>query len=192
MQAARAAWRQEHQAAPVELSRYRFLDECGSRTDLTRLFGRAAPGERVVEAVPAGHYCQTTIIGALGLDGRTVCMTLEGAVDAASFLCYLEQVLLPTLQAGEIVVMDNLSSHTGEKVREVIEARGATLALLPAYSPDYNPIEKLWSKVKEFLRKRKARTQEALEQAIEAALATVTPQDAQGWFASCGYGAQSS
>lgn len=167
------------------------MDECGSRTDLTRLYGRAAPGQRVVEAVPAGHYGQTTLIGSLGLDGHTACMTLEGAVDADSFLCYVEQVLAPTLKAGDVVVMDNLSSHVGAKIRQALEALGARLLLLPPYSPDLNPIEKMWSKIKTFLRKTKARTAETLDEALKAALATVTAQDAQAWFEACGYGLRS-
>jgi transposase len=185
---ARQAWRAEHQEAAVDLSHYYFLDECGSRTDLTRLFGRAAPGERVVEGVPAGHYCQTTLLGALNLAGETACMTLDGAVDSESFLVYVQWVLCPVLRPGDIVVADNLSSHLSPKIRRAIEARGARLKLLPAYSPDLNPIEKMWSKVKAYLRKAKARTVEALEQAIKAALASVSAEDARGWFESCGYG----
>jgi transposase len=171
----------------VDLRRYHFLDECGSRTDLTRLFGRAEPGERVVEAVPAGHYEQLTLVGSLRLDGAVACMTLEGAIDGDSFLAYVEQVLCPTLHAGDIVVLDNLSSHTGAKVEKAIAGRKARLLFLPPYSPDLNPIEKMWSKVKQFLRQAKARTAEALEQAIRQALATITAADAQGWFESCGY-----
>lgn len=115
-------------------------------------------------------------------------MTLEGAVDSDSFLVYVEWVLCPTLRPGDIVVADNLSSHLNAKVRRAIEARGASLKLLPAYSPDLNPIEKMWSKIKTYLRQAKARTVEALQQAIKEALASVTAEDARGWFESCGYG----
>ena len=164
------------------------MDEAGSRTDLTRLYGRAQPGERVVEAVPAGHYKQLTMVGSLKLDGQAACMTLEGAIDGDSFLAYVDQVLCPTLREGDVVVLDNLSSHTGAKVEEAIAGRKAKLLFLPPYSPDLNPIEKMWSKVKQFLRQAKARTQEALEVAIKQALTTITAADAQGWFESCGYG----
>jgi transposase len=114
-------------------------------------------------------------------------MTLEGAIDGDSFLAYVEQVLCPTLEEGEIVVLDNLSSHTGAEVRKAIEACKAQLLFLPPYSPDLSPIEKMWSKLKEFLRQAKARSAEALAQAIRQALATITVADAQGWFESCGY-----
>lgn len=163
------------------------MDEAGSRTDLTRLYGRAEPGQRVAEAVPAGHYKQLTMVSSLQVDGRAACMTLEGAIDGDSFLAYVEQVLCPTLREGDVVVLDNLSSHTGAKVAKAIAGRKAKLLFLPPYSPDLNPIEKMWSKVKQFLRQAKARTQEALEVAIKQALATITAADAQGWFESCGY-----
>lgn len=188
VQEARQQWQAEHQHAATAMRDYHFVDECGSRTDLTRLAGRAAPGERVVESVPAGHYEQLTLVGSLKLDGTSACMTLEGAIDGDSFLAYVEQVLVPTLKEGDTVVLDNLSSHTGTEVRKAIEACQTRVRFLPPYSPDLNPIEKMWSKVKAFLRQAKARTAEALEQAITQALATVTAEDAKAWFRHCGFG----
>ena len=127
------------------------------------------------------------MIAALGLEGSTAPMVIEGATDAAVFRAYIKHVLVPVLRAGQIVVMDNLSSHKNAEVRKMIEATGAMLWFLPPYSPDFNPIEKMWSKVKEFLRSAEARGTEQLYQAVGMALNEVTPQDAQGWFASCGY-----
>lgn len=127
------------------------------------------------------------MIGSLGADGSTALMVLEGASDAAVFRAYIKHVLAPTLHPGEIVVVDNLSSHKSPEIREMIEAAGAELWYLPPYSPDLNPIEKMWSKVKAFLRAYKARSTEELYQAVGRALKKVTAQDAQGWFVSCGY-----
>lgn len=114
-------------------------------------------------------------------------LILEGAADAPAFEIYIEQILAPSLQAGHIVVMDNLSTHAGEKVRQVIEARGCQLLFLPSYSPDFSPIEEAFSKLKAFLRQAGARTPETLQEAIGQALLTITPQDAFGWFTHCGY-----
>lgn len=127
------------------------------------------------------------MIGALGTDAPPALMVIEGATDAAVFRAYVKHVLVPTLRPGEIVVLDNLSSHKSPEVRALIAAAGAELWFLPPYSPDLNPIEKMWSKVKEFLRSYKARGTEELYQAIRHALATITPEDARGWHRSCGY-----
>lgn len=127
------------------------------------------------------------MLAALSIEGVSAPMTIQGAVDGLVFLEYLKQVLCPTLQAGDVVVMDNLSAHKIKLVRELIEARGARLIYLPAYSPDLNPIEKCWSKIKTYLRAAKARTYEALLEALKQALLTITAEDAKGWFASCGY-----
>lgn len=127
------------------------------------------------------------MIAALGLAGPTAAMVIEGATDAAVFRAYVKHVLTPTLRPGQIVVLDNLSSHKGDEIRRMIEAVGCELWLLPPYSPDLNPIEKMWSKVKEFLRAAKARCTEELDPAVAAGLAKVTHRDAIGWFASCGY-----
>jgi len=127
------------------------------------------------------------MIAALRLDGPAAPMVIEGATDAAVFRAYVRHVLVPTLRPGQIVVLDNLSSHKGDEIRRMIEAVRCELRLLPPYSPDLNPIEKMWSKVKEFLRAAKARCTEELDRAVATGLAKVTHQDAVGWFASCGY-----
>lgn len=127
------------------------------------------------------------MMAALRLDGRTACMTLEGATDTGSFRVYVEAVLLPTLPPGDLVVMDNLSPHKSGPTLALIARAGAQVLFLPAYSPDLNPIEKMWSKVKALLRRMEARTPAELVRAIGRALAQVTAQDALGWFASCGY-----
>jgi transposase len=127
------------------------------------------------------------MIASIRLDGASACMALEGATDGETFRAYLRDVLGPTLRPGDIVVMDNLSSHKGELTLELITALGAEVLFLPPYSPDLNPIEKMWSKVKALLRSAEARTPKDLLEAIGQALARVTPNDARGWFASCGY-----
>jgi len=127
------------------------------------------------------------MISALRPEGPTAAMVIEGATDAAVFRAYIKHVLVPVLRPGCIVVLDNLSSHKGNEIRRMIEAAGCELWLLPPYSPDFNPIEKMWSKVKEFLRSAKARCTEELDRAVAEGLAKVTPQDALGWFVACGY-----
>jgi transposase len=140
-----------------------------------------------MDATPHGHWETTTMIGALGAEASTALMVIEGATDAAVFRAYIKHVLVPMLRPDEIVVMDNLSSHKSPEIREMIEAAGAELWYLPPYSPDLNPIEKMWSKVKELLRGYKARGTEELYEAVRQALKAITPQDAHGWFESCGY-----
>jgi transposase len=167
--------------------RLKFLDESGSNLALTRLYGRAAPGERMAEGVPQNYGENVTMLAAIGLDGLQAPMTVNGAVDGAVFLTYVREVLCPTLAAGDIVVMDNLKAHKVAGVAEAREAAGARVEYLPPYSPDLNPIEKCWSKVKSYLRKAKARTREALEAALKQALLTITEADARAWFAHCGY-----
>ena len=171
----------------VDPWRFRFLDESGAKTNMVRLYGRSFDGQRVYDAVPHGHWSTTTMLSVVGLEGAKAPMVIEGPVDADVFRAYVEQVLVPELRAGDIVVMDNLSPHKASGIREAIEAAGAEVWYLPPYSPDFNPIEKMWSKIKELLRKAKARTQEALLDAIAAALSLVTVSDAKGWFESCGY-----
>ena len=171
----------------MENSRFVFIDESGAKTNMTRLYARAFDGKRIVDAVPHGHWSTTTMISALRLDGSTVDLVLEGATDSAVFRTYAEHILAPSLRPGDIVVMDNLRPHKNAGVLKVLEATGAAIWFLPPYSPDLNPIEKMWSKIKAYLRKVKARTKEELWQAIGAALKTVTASDALGWFTSCGY-----
>ena len=171
----------------LDFTRLVFLDESGAKTNMTRLRGRAFEGQRVLDTAPHGHWCTTTIIGAVRLDGSTACMAVDGATDKEIFREYVRCVLVPTLRVGDIVVLDNLSAHKDQQTQDLIEQAGAELRFLPPYSPDLNPIEKMWSKVKTFLRATKARTEEELYQAIRLALKTVTAQDAEGWFRSCGY-----
>ena len=164
-----------------------FLDETGAKTNMTRLRGRALKGQRLHAHAPHGHWQSTTLIGSLRLDGSTACLTLDGATDTEVFGLYLEKILLPTLRPGDLVVMDNLCPHKSERTLALLARAGAQALFLPAYSPDLNPIEKMWSKLKAYLRKTEPRTRKALDQAIAAALQTVTAQDARNWFASCGY-----
>ena len=154
---------------------------------MTRLRGRALRGKRVHASAPAGHWNTTTLLGALRLDGTTACMAIEGATDTEVFREYIAQVLCPTLRSGDIVIMDNLTPHKNQETLDLIEQAGAQVLFLPAYSPDLNPIEKMWSKIKQLLRSAEARSYPDLLQAITSALEKVTPQDAAGWFASCGY-----
>ena len=154
---------------------------------MTRLRGRALRGKRVHASAPAGHWNTTTLLGALRLDGTTACMAIEGATDTEVFREYIRQVLCPTLRPADIVVMDNLTPHKNKETLDLIEQAGAQVLFLPAYSPDLNPIEKMWSKIKQLLRSAEARTHPELFHALTSALQKVTPQDAAGWFASCGY-----
>ena len=164
-----------------------FLDESGAKTNLTRLCGRAPKGQRVHAQSPHGHWQTTTLIGSIRLDGSTACMTIEGAADTEAFQAYVRCVLCPTLRPGDVVIMDNLSPHKSARTLALIAQAGAQTLFLPAYSPDLNPIEKMWSKVKACLRTAEARTQAALIEAIASALESVTRQDATNWFACCGY-----
>lgn len=154
---------------------------------MTRLYGRAFGGNRAVDTTPHGHWSTTTMISALRFDGSTADMVLDGATDGEAFLAYVREILTPSLRRGDIVVMDNLAAHKMPAVIKTIEASGAEVWFLPPYSPDFNPIEKMWSKIKAYLRKVKARTKESLWQAIGEALKKVTASDALGWFESCGY-----
>lgn len=159
-----------------------FLDESGVSTQMTRRYARAPRGVRVHESTPEGNWKILTLLGAMSLRGMVATMTIEAATDTEIFLAYLDSVLCPALRPGNVVVMDNLSSHKVGGVRERIEAAGAELLYLPPYSPDLNPIEKAWAKLKHLLRTAKARTAEALEQAIAELLPEIRPQDAQAWF----------
>lgn len=159
-----------------------FLDESGVTTQMTRGYARASGGRRVHEATPGGHWKILTILSALSLGGLLATMTIEEATDGDIFLAYLEQVLGPKLRPGDVVVMDNLSAHKVAGVEQLIQAAGAELLYLPPYSPDLNPIEKAWAKLKQLLRSAKARTAEALHQAIAELLPQITPQNAQAWF----------
>jgi transposase len=166
---------------------FKFVDESGAHLGMTRLYGRAAPGQRVVEGTPDYSGAHYTMMSTLGCEGITAPWVFEGAMTGPAFATYASQVLAPTLRPGDVVVIDNLSAHKAAEAKLAIEAVGATLIFLPPYSSDFNPIELCWSKVKAALRKAKARTYEALLEALAAALRSVTERDARGWFSHCGY-----
>jgi transposase len=182
---ARQAWR----AAQPELdpARLVFIDETGASTKMARLYGRSRRGTRCIASVPHGHWKTTTFVGALRQDGMTAPMVLDGAMDGAAFLAYVEQVLGPTLQPGDIVVMDNLPAHKPDKVRTAIERAGAELRYLPPYSPDLNPIEMAFAKLKALLKKAAARTLDDLWRAIGAALPRFTADECRNYLAHAGY-----
>lgn len=163
------------------------MDETGAKTNMTRLYGRAPGGHRVVDAAPNGHWATTTLLASIRLDGSTAPMVIEGATDTDVFEAYVQEVLVPTLSPEDIVILDNLSPHKSRPVEAAIHGVGARLRFLPPHSPDLNPIEPMWSKVKTFLRALKARTQETLIAGIGQALDTITPADVVGWFNHCGY-----
>lgn len=166
-------------------SRIVFLDETGVKTNMTRLRGRSKGGSRLVCHAPHGHWNSTTLISTIRLNGQTAAMELPGALNGVAFLIYTENILLPSLLPGDILIMDNLSVHYHAGAIALLEKNGIKVEFLPPYSPDFNPIEKMWSKLKALLRGMEARTQEALSQAISLSLNAVTPQDAKGWFDSC-------
>ena len=170
-----------------DINRLVFIDEAGAKTNMARLYGRAPKGQRAYDHAPHGHWCTTTMISSIRLNGETACMAVDSATSADVFRAYVEQVLAPTLQPGDIVVLDNLSAHKDKAALRIIEQAGARVKFLPPYSPDLNPIEKMWSKVKQLLRGMKARSLDALLAAIGAALDCITGADALGWFTSCGY-----
>jgi transposase len=159
-----------------------FLDESGVTTSMTRLYARGTGGRRIHEATPGGHWKIMTILGAMSLRGMVATMTIEEPTDTDIFLAYVEHLLYPVLKPGDVVVMDNLSAHKAPAVRQWIEKAGAELLYLPPYSPDLNPIEKAWAKLKQLLRAAEARTKETLDQAITEALPCITPGNAQAWF----------
>src|SRR5271165_809344 len=172
--------------ARIAPERLIFLDESGVTTQMTRGYARAYGGQRVAEATPQGHWKILTILSALSLRGLLATMTIEEPTDGDIFLAYVEQVLCPVLRPGDVVIMDNLSAHKVAGVRERIQAAGAEWLYLPPYSPDLNPIEKAWAKLKQLLRALKARTAEALELALAQLLPSITPDNAQAWFRHCG------
>jgi transposase len=170
----------------VDVRNLVFIDEAGIHLGMVRLFARAFRGERALDAVPRLRGTNVSLIGALSLDGLIASLTLEGSVDTAAFLRYVNDVLAPQLWVGAIVVMDNLKVHHAHSVRDAIEAVGARLVFLPPYSPDLSPIELCWSQLKQFLRSKAARTYEALDQAMTEAVNVITEDDAIGWFNHCG------
>jgi transposase len=181
---ARALWRA--QASTWNPEDLVFLDESGCNTTFHMRYGRALRGQRLEMAVPRNWKTNTTILGALTLDDWQA-MTLEGATDRHGFEAFIEHVIVPWLRPGQIVIMDNLSVHKSERARKLVEAKGCQWIFLPTYSPDFNPIEKMWSKLKACLRRAAARTQQALEEAIATALSKVSNSDAIGWFTAAGF-----
>lgn len=167
-----------------------FLDESGVTTEMTRRYGWAPRPDRVSEAVPAGHWRTLTVLAALTTAGVLASMTIESSTDGDVFLAFVEQVLAPRLEPGHVVILDNLAAHKVAGVRSLIENRGAQLLYLPPYSPDFNPIAQVWSKLKQLLRGVKARVLEQLEPAIARALAAISAQNARAFFGHCGYGIQ--
>jgi transposase len=171
----------------VARRRFVFLDESGAQTHMKRLYGRAAKGERLVDTMPGGHWRTTTMISAIRSGGVATAMVTEGATDGVIFRGFVEHFLVPVLKRRDIVVMDNLSSHKVSGVREAIERAGAELWYLPPYSPDYNPIEQAWSKVKSVLRSITPTTTRQLYRAVETALRRIPRRECQNYFANCGY-----
>jgi transposase len=170
--------------AAMDVRRLKFVDESGGNLAMTRLYGRAPRGTRVIGSVPQNYGSNVTMLGTLGVQGLQAVMTVEGATDADVFRTYVKRVLGPTLRPGDLVVMDNLRAHKAVGVQQALARRGARLLYLPPHSPDLSPIEPCWSKVKTAL--RKARTRDALDTAITYALTTVTVTDAHSWFTYCG------
>lgn len=164
-----------------------FLDEAGSTIAMTREYARAPRGERAHDYIPRCRGTVTTMLGAMTLEGMTALMTIEGGTCADVFVTYVEKVLAPTLEPGDYVVLDNLGAHRSRRALKAIRRAGATPVFLPPYTPELNPIELAWSKLKQLLRDAKARTREALDEAIAQALPRITGRDAHAWFRHCGY-----
>jgi transposase len=190
--AARAAWRAEGATgiAGIAPDRLVFLDECGVLTNLARLWGRSPRGTRAVGTVPCGHWTRLTVLGALGTGGMLAAMSVEAATSGAVFLAYLDRVLLPELRRSKpdaVLVLDSLRAHKTRAVRRLLDGSGFLYRYLPPYSPDLNPIEPAWAKLKAELRRVAARTAEALHHALGPALNAVTAEDASGFFRHAGY-----
>lgn len=171
----------------MQRERLVFIDESGASTKMTRLYGRCPRGQRLVCAVPHGHWKTATFIGALRRSGMTAPCLFDGPINGETFLAWVEQFLAPTLQKHDIVVMDNLPSHKVAGVREAIEATGAILRYLPPYSPDFNPIEQYFSKLKSLLRKTAARTLDDLTTAVANALSGFTQSECENFLTHAGY-----
>jgi transposase len=164
-----------------------FVDEMGANTSLSPIYGWAKKGQRAYCSVPRNRGKNTTVLASMSVEGMGPSLAVEGGTTARVFETYVERVLAPTLRRGQVVVMDNLSAHKGERVRELIEGRGCELLYLPSYSPDFNPIEEAFSKIKGLLRKVEVRSREALLEAIGAAISALSARDARGFFEHCGY-----
>jgi transposase len=171
----------------LDPKKFVFIDETWAKTNMTRLRGRSPRGERLIARIPHGHWKTTTLIAALDHQGMRCSTTVDGAVNRDVFEAFVEQVLMPTLKIGDIVVMDNLSSHKGQRVRAMIESTGATLLFLPPYSPDLNPIELAFAKIKQLLRSAGHRSMMALWADVQRMLDLVTADDAANFLRHCGY-----
>jgi transposase len=183
--AARAAWRT--QEALTAATRYVFVDECGMQTNMTPRYARAPRGERAYGHVPRNHHRNTTLFASLSAGGMGECMAVEGAADGDAFVAYLREFLVPMLVPGQVVVLDNLSVHKDLRVAPLIAIAGCRLCYLPAYSPDFNPIEMAFSKIKTAMRREEARTHDALVDALGLVLDTITQADVIGWYRHAGY-----
>jgi transposase len=181
----RGRWKKR--IALIEPSKLVFVDESGVNTAMTRLRARALAGERAWGSAPQGHWQTMTMLGALRLEGIAAAATINAATDSAVFDLFVREALAPALRAGDVVVWDNLTPHKIHSVREVVERSHARLEPLPPYSPDLSPIEPCWSKVKQYVRSVEPRTPDALGLAAAEAFASVTADDAEGWFEHCGY-----
>jgi len=164
-----------------------FLDESGCNCGMAPTYGRSEEGARVLDSKPKSPGSNITLIGALSLQGVEAIMTVDGSTDGDVFSSFVQQLLVPTLKPGKIVIMDNVGFHKGKNIIEAIESTGAKVKFLPPYSPDLNPIESCWSKIKNSLRQAKARVRNTLDIAVAQAVNAVTQEDAAGWFSGCGY-----
>ena len=182
----RAAWR-TLVAGELDAERLVFVDEMGANTSLSPLYAWSRCGERAHAEVPRNRGKNTTLLVSMSSEGMGPALAVEGSTNKAVFEAYVERILAPSLRPGQVVVMDNLSAHKGEEVGEIIEGRGCEVLFLPAYSPDLNPIEEAFSKIKGLLRRAQARTKEALIEAMGVAISAVTGEDARGFFEHCGY-----
>jgi transposase len=182
----RAAWRVMG-AEEIDARRLVFVDEMGTNISLSPLYAWAPKGERAYCSVPRNRGPNTTLLSSMSVEGMGLSLAVEGATNREVFETYVEQILAPTLRTGQVVVMDNLTAHKGERVKELIERRGCELLYLPPYSPDFNPIEEAFAKIKSLMRKAEARTREALLAAMGTAISTLSAQDARGFFEHCGY-----
>jgi transposase len=175
-------------AEQVEIERLLFVDEMGMNTSLSPVYAWAPKGQRAYWSVPRNRGANTTVLSSMSVEGMGPSLTVEGSTTSVVFEAYVEQVLAPSLRRGQVImVMDNLSAHKGEKIKGMIEGRGCQLLYLPSYSPDLNPIEEAFSKIKRLVRKAEARTREALVEVIGSALSAVSSEDARSFFEHCGY-----
>jgi transposase len=185
VRAAREVWFADQ--PDLDPTRLIFIDETGLNTKMARMRGRCRKGERLFASIPHGHWRTTTFVAGLRLGGLGAPMLLDGAMNADAFLAYVEHVLVPELQPGDIVIMDNLSVHKGAAIRGAIQAAGASLQFLPPYSPDFNPIEQAFAKLKALMRKAAARTKEALWNKVGEILGAFTPGECKNYFTAAGY-----